>query len=52
MIANVDNDDDGTIDFEEFLGLMVRKIRETDTEAKLRKCFKVFDRDGHNFITS
>ena len=34
----------GTIDFEEFLGMMARKMRETDSEDELREAFRVFDK--------
>lgn len=37
----------GTIDFPEFLTLMARKMKETDTEEELIEAFKVFDRDGN-----
>ncbi len=52
MINEVDVDGNGNIDFKEFLGLMARKIRDTDTEEELMEAFKVFDRDGNNFITN
>ena len=37
----------GTIDFPEFLSLMARKMKDTDTEEELVEAFKVFDRDGN-----
>jgi calmodulin len=52
MINEVDIDGNGNIDFKEFLGLMARKIRDTDTEEELMEAFKVFDKDGNNFITN
>ena len=52
MIKQVDLDGNGTIDFKEFLGLMVRKMKDTDTEEELLEAFKVFDRDTNGFITS
>ncbi len=52
MINEVDLDGNGTIDFKEFLGLMVRKMKDTDTEEELIEAFKVFDRDGNGYITS
>lgn len=41
----------GTIDFEEFLTMMARKMKETDTEEEMKEAFKVFDKDGDGFIT-
>merc|ERR1712118_654492 len=43
MINEVDGN--GTIDFPEFLSLMARKMKDTDTEEELIEAFKVFDRD-------
>merc|ERR1719359_479380 len=44
MINEVDADGNGTIDFTEFLSLMARKMKDTDTEEELREAFKVFDK--------
>ena len=52
MIKEVDMDGSGTIDFKEFLCLMVKKMRGSDTEEELLEAFKVFDRDGNGFITT
>lgn len=42
----------GTIDFEEFLHMMARKMKETDSEEELREAFRVFDKDGNGFISA
>ena len=42
MINEVDADGNGTIDFPEFLSLMARKMKDTDTEEELIEAFKVF----------
>ena len=47
MINEVDADGNGTIDFPEFLSLMARKIKDTDTDEELFEAFKVFDRDDN-----
>ena len=52
MIDEVDDDGNGTIDFQEFLTLMARKMKESDTEYELIETFKVFDRDGDGFISA
>ncbi len=52
IIREVDLDGNGTIDFKEFLCLMVKKMKDTDTDEELLEAFKVFDRDGNGFITS
>ena len=40
----------GTIDFPEFLTMMARKMKETDSEEEIREAFRVFDKDGNGFI--
>ena len=52
MINEVYIDGNGNIDFKEFLGLMARKMRDTDTEEELIEAFKVFDRDGNGLISA
>merc|ERR1711904_601583 len=47
-----DKDGAGTIAFPEFLSLMARKMKDTDTEEELIEAFKVFDRDGNGFISA
>ena len=52
MINEVDADGNGTIDFTEFLSLMARKMKDTDSEEELKEAFKVFDKDGNGFISA
>ena len=40
----------GNIDFPEFLTMMARKMKDTDTEDEIREAFRVFDKDGNGFI--
>ena len=42
----------GTLEFEEFVKMMTRKMKDTDTEDELREAFKVFDKDGNGFISA
>ena len=42
MINEVDADGNGTIDFPEFLNLMARKMKDTDSEEELKEAFRVF----------
>ena len=51
MIAEVDIDGNGQIDFEEFVSLMNRRSKETDTEEEVINAFKVFDKDGEGLIS-
>jgi len=50
--GQVDVDGNGTIDFPEFLSLMARKMKDTDSEEELKEAFKVFDKDGNGFISA
>ncbi|KAL5541275.1 hypothetical protein UlMin_042497 [Ulmus minor] len=44
MINKVDTDGNGTIEFLEFLNLMARKMKDTDSEEELKEAFRVFDK--------
>jgi len=52
MISEVDIDGSGTIDFPEFLTMMARKMKDTDSEEEIKEAFKVFDKDGNGFISA
>ncbi|KAF3338163.1 Calmodulin [Carex littledalei] len=52
MIREVDADGNGTVEFNEFLALMERKLKETDSDDELREAFRVFDKDNDGFISS
>uniref|UniRef100_A0A0E0R3T8 EF-hand domain-containing protein n=1 Tax=Oryza rufipogon TaxID=4529 RepID=A0A0E0R3T8_ORYRU len=51
MVEEVDADGSGSIEFEEFLGLLARKLRDTGAEDDIREAFRVFDKDQNGFIT-
>jgi|EP00970_Alexandrium_tamarense_P019060 calmodulin len=48
----IDSDGNGTIDFPEFLTMMARKMKDTDSEEEILEAFKVFDKDGNGFISA
>ena len=50
LVMEVDVNGDGTIDFDEFLGMMKQKANEADQESDLMDAFKIFDRDKDGFI--
>jgi centrin-1 len=43
MIADLDSDGSGQIDFEEFLELMTARVSDKDTRENIRKIFNLFD---------
>jgi len=52
MVNEVDLDGNGTIEFDEFLYMMSRQMREGDTEEEIKDAFRVFDKDGDGKITA
>uniref|UniRef100_F6W0D2 Troponin C, skeletal muscle n=1 Tax=Equus caballus TaxID=9796 RepID=F6W0D2_HORSE len=53
IIEEVDEDGSGTIDFEEFLVMMVRQMKEDakgKSEEELAECFRIFDRNADGYI--
>ena len=50
LVMEVDINGDGTIDFQEFLGMMKQKANEADQESDLKEAFKIFDRDKNGYI--
>merc|ERR1712023_503673 len=51
MISDIDNDGNGDIDFNEFLGMMTGKMGEKDTREDIEKVFKLFDDDNTGKIS-
>ena len=51
VIDEVDEDKNGTIDFQEFLSLMARKMKIIDKEDELIDAFKVLDLNGNGKIS-
>ncbi|CAN6287034.1 unnamed protein product [Urochloa humidicola] len=52
MIKAVDADGNEAIDFHEFLNLMARKLKDTDSEENLREAFSVIDKDQDGYISA
>lgn len=52
LINDIDADGNGNIDFPEFLSLMAKKMKDTDTEEELIEAFKVFDIEGNGVISA
>ncbi|XP_059616245.1 calmodulin-A-like isoform X3 [Phlebotomus argentipes] len=52
MVNEVDQDGNGTIEFNEFLQMMSKKIKNADGEDELREAFRVFDKNNDGLISS
>ncbi|VVC36122.1 EF-Hand 1, calcium-binding site,EF-hand domain pair,EF-hand domain [Cinara cedri] len=51
MVKEVDQDGNGSIEFDEFLLMMARKLKAIDGEEEMHHAFNVFDKNGDGFIT-
>ena len=51
LVEQFDKDESGTIDFHEFLAIMMKKMGETDQKDALDEAFLLFDKDGNGMIT-
>merc|ERR1712066_1026911 len=51
LISEIDQDGNGSISFNEFAWLMTKEIHDNEIEEDIREAFRVFDREGHGFIT-
>merc|ERR1712010_272431 len=51
MVADVDSDGSGQIEFGEFLQMMTGKMGEKDSREDIEKVFKLFDDDNTNKIS-
>ena len=52
MMREVDLNQDGKIDFEEFMILMTKSSPDTKTEEEVINAFRVFDKEGNGLIAS
>ena len=51
MVEQFDKDESGTIDFHEFLAIMMKKMQQTSKNEALDEAFKLFDKNGDTYIT-
>jgi len=51
IINEVDVNENGKIDYPEFLTLMARQLNDKDTEEDVNEAFKVFDKDGDGYLS-
>ena len=50
VMNQVDSDGNGEIDFDEFLSMMAKKLKETDLEEDIREAFRVFDKNSSGYV--
>merc|ERR1712023_581532 len=51
MISDIDNDGNGSIEFQEFFEMMTGKMGEKDAREDIEKVFKLFDDDNTGKIS-
>ncbi|CAK5034968.1 unnamed protein product [Meloidogyne enterolobii] len=51
MVREIDEDGNGSIELNEFVKMMSRKVKESESEKELREAFQVFDKDNDGFIS-
>ena len=52
IIAEVDLDGNGTIEFNEFVLMMHKRTKDSDPEEDIISAFRVFDKDENGIITT
>jgi Ca2+-binding EF-hand superfamily protein len=52
MIADLDTDGNGTIDFGEWLSLMTKRVNDRDSRANINKIFALFDDERTGYISA
>ena len=50
MVNEIDVHNTGSIEFDEFLALMSKKMKDSDTEEELVEAFRVFDKQFHGDV--
>ncbi|XP_059090628.1 calmodulin-A-like [Tigriopus californicus] len=52
MVDEADEDGSGSINFPEFIGLMMKKQQGSQTVDDIKQAFRVFDKDGNGYVSS
>ena len=52
MVAMLDSNKNGKIDFDEFLGMVSRKMKVGATDEEIKDTLRVFDKDCNGFISA
>jgi Ca2+-binding EF-hand superfamily protein len=51
LMSELDLDNDGKVDFAEFLNLAAKSVKEIDSEEELKDIFMIFDRENKGVIS-
>mmetsp|Transcript_105 Transcript_105/g.437 ORF Transcript_105/g.437 Transcript_105/m.437 type:complete len:170 (-) Transcript_105:37-546(-) len=52
MVAEVDEDSSGRIEFPQFLKILALRLQSLDSEEEMREAFQVFDRDKNGSVSA
>ena len=52
LVSQVEADQGATITLTQFLGIMARRLEDSQADEDLREAFKVFDKDGDGRISA
>jgi calmodulin len=52
IINEIDADGSGSMDFNEFIFLIIKKMKDLDLEEEMKEAFRVFDKDGNKVLTA
>ena len=52
MMKEVDADENGTLEFPEFLKMMSSRMNVKNNDEEVKEAFKVFDLDGTGYVTA
>ena len=52
MVDEVDADGSGSINFPEFIELMLKRQQGGQTKEEIKQAFRVFDKDGNGYVSS
>jgi len=52
IIKQIDTDENGTIDFQEFTAMLTKKMKRGASMGIMKEAFKEFDLDGDGFISA
>ena len=52
IIQELHVDDQGTLEFPDFLKMMLKRMKDKDSDQELRDAFRVFDEEGTGFVSA